>query len=1061
MNGYLVLILFAVVGIIRAKNSVNGEFTHRTKWFLSSLSVVPAMRATIEYDIWYPTGRPQPIITFYYKGQDSPNFRYKCKVPTKNYGQLYNKDLAIPLNENNRKNKYFCNTFSTTLGNNHGTIKIQDFEPKRYFFSLGFDCGDGRSLYCFQYNVTIYDESNTTRCVDLNMTRKYSDMSQQSLIDQCEANYQYAAIPNQFGDTDLDGAISRMNKFLRVYHSDDPSELCLKNLKPFLCEIVLPKCLPGQNKILLPCRDDCKFYMEGCLSKFMNCDYLLRCEGRNRVSGIITDKTTWFLSNLSVGPAMSASIQYNIQSWRCYPIIRFYHDGQNSTNFRDKYNKEMYGQLFNENLAVRLGGSGHTENHWCVSSEFFRYYWDCYGRIDIQDFEPKSYSFSLGIHEECDEIWKKKGLNGFYYDVTIYDESNTTRCLDLNMTHKYSDKGQHNLIDQCKANYHYAAIPNQFGDTDLDGAISRMNKFLRVNHSDGLSKHFLKNLKPFLCEIVLPRCLPEENKILLLCRDDCKFYMEDYLKEAMNCDYLLPCEGRNSVSGIITDNTKWFHGNLSVRPAMTASIEYHVLLQWPRSTLWYEILENSPIITFYYNGQNCPNLRHKCNSDMHGQLFNKDLAVPLIGRHREKFWCNYENGGIRDCHGRTEIQDFEPKSYFFSLGFECGKSWVRNLKGLKYEVTIYDESNETSCLAVNMTELHQIDSCEQNYQDVAFPNPLGHTDLAITISALESFLNNLNSQLRSLESLNKCLKELKPFLCDIYLPQCLPEKNKILLPCRDTCKSIAQDCPLNNFGMDVNCDYLPPCPPTHPNYLIIGLTVCACVIVIVMVTVCCAKNRKRISDACWAWLFEQYRIKTNQKKNDEPRLPRNRAFDAFVLYHFDTDDVFVIDTIIPELEEVRNFKLHIHSRDFTPGCDIKDNIEEAIEGSNSAIIVMSQGFVDSPWCKEELTHCYIENMKDAAFNLFVIMMQPVDTLVNISPYMKIFFETKTFLQKDDPELITKLAALLDEARKPVNDDVDNHNNDNNDNIDSKDETPREYNLLCPPDEILGAQETSV
>ena len=46
------------------------------------------------------------------------------------------------------------------------------------------------------------------------------------------------------------------------------------------------------------------------------------------------------------------------------------------------------------------------------------------------------------------------------------------------------------------------------------------------------------------------------------------------------------------------------------------------------------------------------------------------------------------------------------------------------------------------------------------------------------------------------------------------------------------------------------------------------------------------------------------------------------------------------------LEEDRDFKLFIHSRDFILGRDIIDNIEEAIEGSNSAIIVMSQGFVD-------------------------------------------------------------------------------------------------------------------
>ena len=115
-------------------------------------------------------------------------------------------------------------------------------------------------------------------------------------------------------------------------------------------------------------------------------------------------------------------------------------------------------------------------------------------------------------------------------------------------------------------------------------------------------------------------------------------------------------------------------------------------------------------------------------------------------------------------------------------------------------------------------------------------------------------------------------------------------------------------------------------------------------------------------------------------------LKRNRVFDAFVLYHFDSDDDFVISHLLPDLEEARDFKLCIHSRNFTPGRDIKDNIEEAIEGSNSAIIVMSQGFVDSPWCKEEFTHCYIENMKDAAFNLFVIMMQPS---IHFGQYVKL------------------------------------------------------------------------
>ena len=330
---------------------------------------------------------------------------------------------------------------------------------------------------------------------------------------------------------------------------------------------------------------------------------------------------------------MSASIEYDI--WYPYlehyedhpPIITFYYTGQNTLDlrYRCKADTKNYGQLYNKDLAILLNEDDKME-YYCSSVPGKHTYWNSRGRIEIQDFEPKTYFFCLGF--ECSV---RHSLNCFQYNVTIYDESNTTRCVDLNVT----SKGQQSLIDQCKASYQYAAIPNQFGDTNLDGAMSRMNKFLRVNHSNVPSEHFLKNLKPFLCEIVLPKCLPEENKIILPCRDNCKFYLEGYLKEVMNCDYLLPCEGRNSVSGIITDNRNWFLSDLSVRPTMTASIEYNIQFQRPPSTLWYEILENPPIITFYYHGQDSPNLRRKCSSEMHGQLFNKDLAVLLQKKRRQ------------------------------------------------------------------------------------------------------------------------------------------------------------------------------------------------------------------------------------------------------------------------------------------------------------------------------------------------------------------------------------------------------------------------------------------
>ena len=155
--------------------------------------------------------------------------------------------------------------------------------------------------------------------------------------------------------------------------------------------------------------------------------------------------------------------------------------------------------------------------------------------------------------------------------------------------------------------------------------------------------------------------------------------------------------------------------------------------------------------------------------------------------------------------------------------------------------------------------------------------------------------------------------------------------------------------------------------------------------------------------------------KTDSKGTDKTLLPRKRPFDAFIIYHFDSDDEFIVNDLVPALEEDRDFKLFIHSRDFIVGRDIIDNIEEAIEKSNSAIIVMSQGFVKSKW-GQEFTHCYLENMNDSAFNLFVIMMQPADTLVNVSNYMKTFFETKTYLKINDPVLFSKLATHLENAR---------------------------------------------
>ena len=155
-----------------------------------------------------------------------------------------------------------------------------------------------------------------------------------------------------------------------------------------------------------------------------------------------------------------------------------------------------------------------------------------------------------------------------------------------------------------------------------------------------------------------------------------------------------------------------------------------------------------------------------------------------------------------------------------------------------------------------------------------------------------------------------------------------------------------------------------------------------------------------------------------------PLLRRNREFDAFVVYHFDTDHGFVTDILIPQLEGSAKLKLKIHGRDFEPGRKIDVNIEEAIKSSNNAIILMSAGFTTSEWCADEFTHCYIEHVDDPSFKLFIIVMEPVEILTDMTPNMKKLLKEQTYLELQDPDLFTKLSRYL----KP-DDDSDTKDSD--------------------------------
>ena len=118
-----------------------------------------------------------------------------------------------------------------------------------------------------------------------------------------------------------------------------------------------------------------------------------------------------------------------------------------------------------------------------------------------------------------------------------------------------------------------------------------------------------------------------------------------------------------------------------------------------------------------------------------------------------------------------------------------------------------------------------------------------------------------------------------------------------------------------------------------------------------------------------ALLLRIFIIKMKSKRNHA--LSRAREFDACVCYKFDTDNDYVVKVILKSLEGICDppLKLCVHERDFVPGLYIKDNIKGGITKSNSAIIGMSQAFIDSEWCQEEFTHYFMESIKSNLLNV--------------------------------------------------------------------------------------------
>ncbi|KAI8485440.1 hypothetical protein Bbelb_368030 [Branchiostoma belcheri] len=109
-------------------------------------------------------------------------------------------------------------------------------------------------------------------------------------------------------------------------------------------------------------------------------------------------------------------------------------------------------------------------------------------------------------------------------------------------------------------------------------------------------------------------------------------------------------------------------------------------------------------------------------------------------------------------------------------------------------------------------------------------------------------------------------------------------------------------------------------------------------------------------------------------------MPRNKQgykYDFFVSYS-SKDDEWVVGVLVKTLEETYGFKGLVHDRDFHVGKSIIENISHGIDQSFKTILVLSENFLRSTWCRYEMQQVHLRAMRGRGDHVIAILYKPCE-----------------------------------------------------------------------------------
>ncbi|KAG8035392.1 hypothetical protein G9C98_006838 [Cotesia typhae] len=159
------------------------------------------------------------------------------------------------------------------------------------------------------------------------------------------------------------------------------------------------------------------------------------------------------------------------------------------------------------------------------------------------------------------------------------------------------------------------------------------------------------------------------------------------------------------------------------------------------------------------------------------------------------------------------------------------------------------------------------------------------------------------------------------------------------------------------------------------------------------------------------WFHSRFGVRIFYRNTEFDRDDRDKLFDAFVSYS-SKDEAFVVEELAPVLEMGNpSYKLCLHYRDFPVGSFIADTIVQAVESSRRTIIVLSENFIKSEWCRFDFKSAHHQVLRDRRRRLILVLVGDVPQR-DLDPDIRLYLKTNTYLQWGDKLFWEKLRFAL-------------------------------------------------